>query len=67
MERVGQSGLKNLFMITKAAEGGRSEASVVAVGIRVLSLPCVKFVPVIFLAVYWRVGWLGHEWVCVPL
>ena len=51
MERVGQSGLKNLFMITKAAEGGRSEASVVAVGIRVLSLPCVKFVPVIFLVV----------------
>lgn len=51
MKRVGQRVLKNLFMITKDAEGGRSEAFVVALGIRVLSLPCVTFVPVILLVV----------------
>lgn len=33
MERVGQSGLENLFMITKDAEGGSYEASAVALGI----------------------------------
>lgn len=52
MERVGQSGLKNLFMITKAAEGQCVlGASVGALNLCGGSLPCVTFIPVIFLVV----------------